>query len=570
MRLNCFLASAVLFGCLINQSVLTRPAMAAEHMSARVADQLGLVEAWNRSVSSPMGVQSISDMELYVHKTLPHQYLEVITTDPATSGLATNALAKPVLAKPVLAKQRATAEQNSENQTDNIRVLSRILVEPEPDDADNVVSTNKTTPFSSRSAFRGMKEAKRQASNEIRRLKRFGITATTREVTSPRIGLYSIANDGSLEARNAETGQTMWTTRVGDSRMTYYQIGVNDTHISVVNGGNMIIVRTDTGEIERELVLGRTPIFGAINAGGYAMVQGISGGVVCYSLSDLEHDPYFESVEGYAVSQPTLAPSSTKVAWSTDKGFVFVMDMEGTPSTLFRLKTDGLVTGKIAAARGERFYFGSESGQVYGIRATREGLVKWSKPFGEPFYGEPIVIDQQLFMRSSYSNLYCLSTVDGSQLWDNTVSGVTELVGAVGHELFVRQSDGSLMVIHRETGKRIGSYPSLQPARTISNAFTDRLYLVSDHGGIQCLRPINSELPSLNTQPDTIPANDEKEAMDEKEMKPKKSSGGMFEDTESKPVDPFGVDSADPFGSGGGDPFGGGDDDPFGADPFGN
>ncbi|KAA1257744.1 Serine/threonine-protein kinase AfsK [Rubripirellula obstinata] len=559
MRLNCFFASVLLFSCFVSHAVLVRPAMANEHMSARVADQLGLVEAWNRSVSSPMGVQSISDMELYVHESRPNQYLEVITTDPAKS----------VRPGKKIKPENKNKIDSAKKKDDNVRVLSRFLVEPESEIDETIVSTNKTTPFSGGSAFRGKKEAERLASNEIRRLKRRGITATTRMVSSPRVGLYSIANDGSLEARDAETGQTLWTTRVGDSRMTYYQIGVNDTHISVVNGGNMIIVRTDTGEVERELVLGRTPIFGAINAGGYAMIQGISGGVVCYSLDDLEHDPYYESVEGYAISQPTLAPRSTKVAWSTDKGFVFVMDMEGTPSTLFRLKTDGLVTGKIAAAKNERFYFGSESGQVYGIRATREGLVKWSQPFGEPFYGEPIVIEQQLFMRSSYNNLYCLSTIDGSQLWDNTVSGVTELVGAVAHELFVRASDGSLMVIHRETGERIGSYPSLQPAMTISNAFTDRLYLVSDHGGIQCLRPISSELPTLNTQPDTIPAATEEEA-EAKEDKPKKSKGGMFDDKETKPVDPFGGDSTDPFGGGSSDPFGGGGGDPFGADPFGN
>ena len=536
-----FIASLAL---IVLVSFATAPlASAQELMPAQVAAKLGLVEAWNRTVSTPIGAQSISDIKLFAHGNDPHQYVEVVLSKPSTGEPA------PVETKPAQANS-SDSDAKGGDAADNVKVLTRIWV-GQLDRLGNPL---------------GMKEAQRQADNEVRRMKRRGIAATTRLITSPRIRLYSIADDGTLEARDAETGRTIWMTRVGDSRLVFGELGINDEHVVIVNGGNLIIVDVNNGEVFTEFRLRRTPIFGAINAGGFAMVMGIRGGVECYSLVDLDIDPFFETVRGYAVAPPTRAPGSTKVAWATNQGFVFVMELEGKPSTMFRLKTDGLVTGKIAAAVGDRFFFGSENGQVYAVRATRTGDVLWSAPFGEPFYGEPIVVDDQLFIRSTYGNLYCLATGTGVSMWDSTVGGVEKLVGAFGDQLFVSLIGGSLGVIDRNTGDPLGNFAFVKPARTIKNDLTNRLYLVDSRGVVQCLRPIDSELPTLNDMPEAKVVNAE-EAKDEKSTDTKKNPFGA-----DSPADPFGAGGSDPFGAGGADPFGAGGaaaDDPFGSDPFG-
>ena len=404
----------------------------------------------------------------------------------------------------------------------------------------------------------GMDEAKRLASNEIRRLKRRKITATMRTITSPRIGLYSIADDGTLQARDAETGSPLWMTRVGDSRLKFGELGVNDEHVTVVNGSNLTIVDVNNGEIITELRLGRTPLFGVINSGGYALVMGIGGGIECYPLDDFDRDPFYETVSGVTLAPPARAPGSTRVAWATDQGYVFAMELQGKPSTLFRLKTDGLVAGRLASASGDRFFFGSESGQVYGLKATTTGQVLWSVPFGEPFYSQPIVIEDQLFIRSTYGNLFCLTTEAGTPAWDSTVSGVEKLIGAFGNQLYVRLVGGSLGVIDRKTGNRIGSFASVQPAKTIMNDKTNRLYLVDSRGVVQCLRPIDSELPQLNHQPQI-----KKTILAETDEKPSDEKASRFEEEDDDSSDPFGAGDSDPFGAGADDPFGG-DDDPFG------
>jgi hypothetical protein len=117
----------------------------------------------------------------------------------------------------------------------------------------------------------------------------------------------------------------------------------------------------------------------------------------------------------------------------------------------------------------------------------------------------------------------------------------------------------------------------VRPERLLVNHLTDRLYLVSERGDVQCLKSADSDLPKFNVQPDVELAQEElsEEPKKEPETTPFGPAG----------TDPFGAGGADPFGAGGADPFGGGDDgamddpfgggddaasdDPFGGNPFG-
>ncbi len=295
------------------------------------------------------------------------------------------------------------------------------------------------------------------------------------------------------------------------------------------------------------------------------MIPIIGGGVEGYPLYDPTRDPFMEIVEGRSLAMPTRAPDSSKVAWSTDRGFVYVMELLGTPSVLFRLNTDGIVSARVASASGDRFFFGAESGQVYGLRATRSGTVLWSQPFGEPFYSEPLVVDDQVLIRSTYGSLYSLSVDAGVMTWNQTIPNIAELITAFGGRLYATTLGGGLAVIDLETGKQLSVHNDVRPGRLLRNKFTDRLYLVSERGDVQCLRPENSVLPTFSVQVDPEPP---AEVQDKPKPKADTTPFGPAGN------DPFGAGGADPFGAGGADPFGGGGGaDPFGggggADPFG-
>jgi outer membrane protein assembly factor BamB len=559
------LVSAVI--CL--SAALHTMATAEQLMSPEVMRQLGLEQAWARPIPAPYGAKSIADQKLFVHQENPREYVEIVMVNPKGDSA------------PASGGPSDAAVDNSQNSG------SAIGTESKPSDGGSepkVLARIATDQLNAAGRPIGRQEAERLANNEIRRLKRRGIDAKTSVRTVPRIHLYSLSSDGSLECRDAETGQPIWLITLGDPRLPYMELGVGEKFVTVINSANLYQVDAATGEVINRLQIPGAPAYGATNAGDYVTVPMVGGGVQSYPLVDTTIDPSLARVEGAALTVPTKSPDSSRTAWSTDRGFIYVMEMLGTPSMLFRLKTDGIVSGRIAAATGDRFYFGSESGQVYGVRATRSGIVMWSTPLGEPFYNGPLVFDDEVMLRSTYGNLFALSLEDGHLMWPRPVPSVGELVGVLGGQLYATTLSGGLTVIDAKNGARVASFPNLRPADFITNTLTDRIYLVSQTGDVQCLRREGAELPTIIRQPDLNPVIEDEEGEPERKPEETPFGGGAMDPFGESATDPFGGGGADPFGGGGADPFGGGGgdapmdpfggggagDDPFGGNPFGN
>ena len=521
---------------------------AGELMTPDALSRLGLAQAWARPVHVPAGAQSIRDQQLFVHEENPHEYVIITAPKPAPPADAA-----------------ATANQDAAKPADTPKpetiTLARIPIDR--------IGIN--------GAPIGRAEAERLASNEIRRLKRRGVDAEMKIITSPRVNLYTIGSDGLLECRNAETGEPIWIQRVGKPSLPFSDLGVDEKYITVVNGGNLIQVDAENGEIIREVRTQGAPAFGALNSGDFAVVPLIGGGIEGYSLYDPERVPFRERVTGTTLAMPTKAPNSSKTAWGTSKGFVYVMELQGKPSVQFRLDTDGIVSGRIAAASNNRFFFGSETGQVYGLRATRIGEVLWSQPFAEPFYNQPLVYEDQVLIRSSYGNLFSLNVENGLQTWNGSKPNIGDLLGVLDNRLYATTMSGGLVVLDVKTGQKLATFNNIRPEHFIANDLTDRLYLVSNDGDVQCIRSEGASLPTLVSH--TEPKKSIKAATIEADPTQTPAQGVGNDPFGAAKKDPFGAGggNADPFGGGGGggnaDPFGGGGGnegmaDPFGGSPF--
>jgi outer membrane protein assembly factor BamB len=540
----------LMLACVLLASFSADSANAAETMSDNIARRLGLEQAWQRQIQVPAGASSIVDQQLHVENTEPREYVEIVST-----------------MTPPASDKNSTKTDSTEKKETYTKVLLRIAT-------DQVGRNGKPI---------GKAEAERQANNELRRLTHRGVKAKLSSRTVPRIRLYTMSDDGTLDCRDAESGLPIWMVRVGDRQLGYAKIGIDDEFITVINGGNLIKLDATDGTELSSVRTTTQPLYGAIHAGDYSLVPTIRNGIEGYPLKDPSRDTFSELVDGLTLAPPRKSPTSSKIAWGTNSGFVYVMESEGSPSILFRLNTDGIVSGRIAAASGDLFFFGSETGQVYGLHATRVGDVLWSRPYGEPFYDAPFVVDDQVLIRSTYGNLYSLRTSDGMMTWTYTVPNVDQLLGACDGKAYARSLSGGLLVIDLDSGKTILKTNEIQPSQLIPNSLTDRIYLVGKTGAVQCLRTAGSFVPKLNAGANSAkPRSTETESMEEEPAGP--SSAFASQDKAEDPFggaapdggsDPFGGAGADPFGGGGdamADPFGGGDGDdkdPF-ADPFGN
>lgn len=508
-------------------------------MPPDTASSYGLVQVYQHSLSVALGVDSVVDQKLHVSRTETRQYVELVQVDGdvTTSG-----------------GDEAAATDDGEATDDAGKASGKVVAR---------FATDQTS-FSNH--LTGVEEATRQAKNQQRRLRRFGIETELRTVDVPLVRLITLTDRGQLEVLDAESGQTLWREDVGDPGRQYYSIGCSDKYVAVVNGSQLFVLSIENGALVKQAELERPPLFGPAIAGELAIVPGLLGSIEGVYVTDVKRDDFVLMASGPPAAPMTGAIETDKIAIPTETGFVFVVHTDGRPGADFRLATSGKVVAPLAVGTGERFFFATTAGQVYGMQATKNGRVLWTVPLGEPVTEQVLLDGDRVFVCTAYGNVFALDASSGELLWDAPAPGAREILGVTAGHVYALRNAGGTSVIDANNGKVVRNLYGLQPAGSVQNSLTDRLYLVSRRGTLQCLRPEISELPELKQMPpvETKPEESETaESESESETAEAPVTGNPFGGTGDD--DPFGGMGEDPFGDTGDDnPFGGFDDDnPF-------
>lgn len=489
-----------------------------ETLSVNDASRIGMIAAWQRQLSVPGGLDGLVDAELIVDLATKKQFVELLSDG---------------------------------------KVLFRLS-------ADQLGANGQPM---------GLEEAKRLAKLETYKLKRRGIESeiSVREV--PEVRLYALGADGTIECRDAEDGRILWVERYGNPNIESLPMAVNTELVTFVNADHLYVLDAKTGELVTEKVLEAVPLFGPALVGDYVMCICTRGRVTGYWLKDFDREPFVGSAVGLPMAEPVTDSSLGRTMWPTDRGYLYALEGNGKAGMAFRFKASGLVSSSVANSANGWFFAGSEKGQVYGLKAVGMGRVAWRQSLGGPVYGTPTVLGDNVFVRTAYGSVYCMDASTGVLQWNAPVGRVERILGGNGKQLLVRLTSAHLASVDVDSGAVLVDLSATEISHSIRNPFTDRLYLVSQTGMIQCLRPINAELPKLLTTeletPSAGPA--EPEAGAGEPAKPQNGSPFGFGNEQGN--DPFGGGGAggnDPFGGAGGgnDPFGGAGGGDAGDDPF--
>ena len=115
--------------------------------------------------------------------------------------------------------------------------------------------------------------------------------------------------------------------------------------------------------------------------------------------------------------------------------------------------------GGLAAVSG-RVFATTGFGSVVALNAS-SGAVEWTRKIGVPLRSSPTAIDGKLFFVSTESKLYCLSTVDGVELW--TFRGLPETAtllsnvspAVAGNTVVVPYPSGELVAYNISAGRPV-------------------------------------------------------------------------------------------------------------------
>ncbi len=445
--------------------------------------------------------------------------------------------------------------------------------------------------------------------------------------------LYVQTDRAMVHAVDAETGRTLWTQRVGGANHPSLIASANQDYIAVVNGSVLYVLNRYNGKLLWKAEIEGAPGAGAALSETRAYVPMVDGLVVAYRLQPMldplkelgkdekqskvkkkltpEEEEAIETDRreslrlqrdwtpplacqsfGRAMVQPLVVRQDENeelVAWPTNRGFLFVGRIDRRAEDKFtvryRLETGAPIASQpaylppipeVAGGKSGVIIAASEDGFVYAV-LEEGGTTLWRFSTAEPMIEPPVVIGKRVYVAVQPGGMHCLAADTGAEIWWSP--GVAKFISASKERIYVTDKMGRILVLSAASGTRLDVIPTYSQPRTLINSQTDRLYLTSETGLVQCLHEIELTEPIRHLDmvvEEEVKAPVQQEGMDD-QKKPEEKQDEMQPDDADNP---FGGDKKadDLFGGGakkddkkddnGADPFGGGgdkkdDDNPF-------
>jgi outer membrane protein assembly factor BamB len=300
--------------------------------------------------------------------------------------------------------------------------------------------------------------------------------------------LFSLSTSGTLQAIDAETGQTLWTTRVGNLCGVFSGPGVNEEYVAVTSGTRLCIIDRQEGKVRWSRQLGGMPAATPALSETYVFVCLMNGQVEGYSLENLDETPWVHQSIGRIFHAPSVA--GNVVCWPTDRGYLYVAQNH-RPRVLYRLETyEEIVTPP--AALGPYIYATSRDGYFYCLDEL-SGAELWRISTGYPIVKNPAVVGSRAYVASDQPALHAVDSKRGRLLW--SVAGVTQFVTEGEKHVYGMQRDGTLLALDKKSGGVVARMKTGEGTTALVNDQSDQIFLVDDLGLVQCLRVRDSLQP---------------------------------------------------------------------------
>ena len=333
---------------------------------------------------------------------------------------------------------------------------------------------------------------------------------------------------GVIQTIDGETGDTLWVANVDSPGLFTSSVGVGPKHAALANGSNLLVFDRKTGK----QVWSKQLSGGVIGAPGvsedFVFVPKVDGNLEVYSLdeprawkdvrsvSDTQFPVWRYNSHGKTMVQPTVFDGL--FGWANDRSAFYVARIKPM-EILFRLETfENVVVTPVKI--GSYLYVVSADGYLYKVN-TKTGDIRWRFSTGTPLIYRPIAVDGFIYISTPAGGLYriladkevarkagLLVTEEGEEQNPQNASGISSLeegneawfnpdisrvLSVTPERIFGLDKRENLRIVDTRTGKSIGSVTTGGISIPITNQLTDRIYLASKNGLIQCIEALNKD-----------------------------------------------------------------------------
>lgn len=316
-----------------------------------------------------------------------------------------------------------------------------------------------------------------------------------------------LTDAGVLQAIDANTGRSLWVTQFGNPQYPSLGPDGNDQFVAVVNGSTLYLMDRNTGRIQCQRPISGAPGAGPAVGEEHVFVPSITGLIEGYPL-DLDapgYNRWFYQSYGNTMVAPLVTPHS--VIWSTDRGYLYVGGSVKS-GVRYRLETDDVFDAR-AAYQDPLIYAVTRDGELFAID-EEEGILRWRYRTGFATDRAPAAVGERLFLTSEEPMLHCVDAKTGMPEWE--VPGIAQFAAVTKAYVYGVDRFGAIRILNIADGSPVGRIANGGALEALVNDQTDRLYLISDAGLVQCLHEIGADEPTRYRAAATVeepPADDE-------------------------------------------------------------
>jgi hypothetical protein len=297
----------------------------------------------------------------------------------------------------------------------------------------------------------------------------------------------------------------------------------------------------------------------------------LNGVVQAYSIQALDKSPWIYKSHGQVHLQPTATTDG--LTWATSRGHLNVI-RSADKGVRYRIETDERIAAPPTFVPPDRLFVSTTSGYVYAL-TERFGDLQWRFSSGETTTKPPIVMGDSVYIITDGAGIFALDLNVGQQKW--SAGQVEDFLAASTDRLYCLDNIGRVMILSRATGARLATLPTLGLDVTLMNLQTDRLYIGTSTGLLQCIHESQLDWPLIHVNtleliepqpadvmaPEAQPQQQQPNAPANPFGEPANPFGGganPFETPKKDGEAPKTDDARDPFGGGGNKT---GEDNPF-------
>lgn len=365
----------------------------------------------------------------------------------------------------------------------------------------------------------GVEGAKAQAEMMAKRMRFAGLKPLISEKTSPTIFLLSTASDGAVELMDAESGKSLWATQVGQIGQPTFPATINDKFVVVTNGSTIYLLETATGKSFASFRSEDAPGEAAFEMNGRVYLVAITGRVLSYAIEDLQAEPWRFVYGGRSMIRPAFNRVAMSIAVPVEPKYTYFFSAPSgslenadafSPSPLARLESQAPVVATPVPFE-DSFIVASRSGEIFRINPALGGKIAWTASTGSVLYDPPIVTPAGVFVVTDEGILLGYDSATGDVLpgWGGSLTAFKQVLAVSGDRVYARNTANQLVAIDRTNGKILGAAGE-NLRFSFSNRITDRLYVVTNSGTVQCYAQKGMVTPQIHEVLAPPPAKEEK------------------------------------------------------------